>query len=267
MSEHASPDVVIGMGICCANVGNKPQAGTENGAQEPGPYHLTREGLVFTMPGVASYLCRLDGSAMTIEREPQASDGDVAAYLQATALPALLWMRGATMLHSSAAVLHGTSNTLALAGSSGVGKSTLLRRLIEARATVVSDDSLAVFSEDSALPLVSGLPACTQLRQPDGTRLSVPVPPALQLVSSRLATVVELGRHEGSEPRRIVGAEALAVLLRNLHRPRVPRILGVNSTLLPRLATLTGHLRVYTWAVEMALRCSAGELAERLRGL
>lgn len=265
--ETLSPDVVIDVEFCHLNVGNKPRDGTRNGATVLGPYRLASEGLEFTMPGVGRYLCRPGSRAMTIAREPGASDDDLAAYLQATALPALLWMRGATMLHSSAAVLPGASAAVAIAGPSGVGKSTLLRRLIEAGASVVSDDSLAVRPETSALPLVSGLPACTQLCQGDGTRISRPVSWGQQLVSARLAAVVELGAHGDPEPRRVAGAEALTVLLRNLHRPRVPRILGIDRTVLPGLAGLAGQLRVYTWNAETALRYSVRELVERLQGL
>ncbi len=259
-------DVVIDVDSCCANVGNKPRPCTSFGETGAGPYRLTPESLLFTMPGVARYRCRRDGRALTVEPEPKAADEEITAYLLATALPALLWLRETVVLHAAAAVLPGSQSAVALAGASGTGKSTLLRRLLETGASAVADDCLAL-RDCCAHPVASGLPGATQLVT-NGQRVFVPVASDRQLGSARLTRLVELrpGAPD-STPRRLRGPESLAALLRNLYRPRIPRLLALDAMVLRTLAATTDKIEIYSWSAEAARSSSPAQLLQTLGAL
>ena len=221
---------------------------------ETGPYRAAGGSLLFEKPGVARYLCEDDGASITVEQMAGASQPHVLAMLVATTLPAALWMRGDLVLHAAAAILPGDQRATVFAGPSGIGKSTLLRKLLAGGAVAVSDDALCVRWRGSTVE-GSGLPACTFLRHPgqtgDSGRSAIATPPAQRADWAELGAIVTLqsGSAGGlsSSFERLRGAESLAALLRNRHRPRIPLLLGMEPLLLSRFVRLAQIIPVYSW--------------------
>jgi len=218
-------------------------------ARALGPYHLAGDALLFEMPGVARYRCEA-GERIIIERAAAASESAVAGYLIATALPALLWMRGDIVLHMAAAVLPGMAGAIAFGGASGSGKSTVLHQLATAGAHVVADDTICVRFDEETM-VVSGLPGGYFLADADAdARTFRTLPPGQCLSSAYLAGVVMLGPRRSSGVaafNALKGASAFEVLLAGRHRPRVPTLLGRNAELSPMLGRLAGNLPIHRW--------------------
>ncbi len=216
------------------------------------PYFVEGDGaFLFRKAGTAVY--RIDACArqIAVAREMAAADEDVGALLIATALPAALWLRGDLVLHAAAAVLPGMQGAVAIAGPSGCGKSTLLERLLSAGSRVLAEDTLCL-RESGLGVLGSGLPAAIHLRAGDCTEprtmLRVPVESQIRSAAVRSLVVLEApGVARGSGLTRLCGTDALAALLRNLHRPRVPCLAGRIAGVLPRLASLLPALAIFAY--------------------
>lgn len=217
-------------------------------ARALGPYRLAGNRLLFEMPGVARYRCEA-GERITVERAAGASESAVAGYLIATALPALLWMRGDIVLHMAAALLPGMSGAIAFGGATGSGKSSILAQLVAAGASMVADDTMCV-RFDGEGPVVSGLPGGYFLAGEDADRMFRTVPPELAVSATRLAGIVVLGPRRSAGPaafHALTGASAFEALLAGRHRPRIPTLLGRDKALLPVLARLSGKLPIHRW--------------------
>jgi hypothetical protein len=220
------------------------------------------------MSGVARYRCEA-GARITVEPAVGAPESAVAGYLIATALPALLWMRGDIVLHMAAALLPGMSGAIAVGGATGSGKSSILAQLVAAGARMVADDTMCV-RFDGESPVASGLPAGYFLADDDAARAFRVVPPAQRVSAARLAGVVMLGPRTSSGAaafHALTGASAFETLLAGRHRPRVPMLLGRDKALLPVLARLSRELPIRRWdRVEGQPGADIAELAHLLRG-
>ncbi len=97
--------------------------------------------------GVASFLA-LDGKMLLIERENDAvGDDAVTAYMMGSMMAAILQQRGKSLLHSSAVEICGKAAVFA--GPSGMGKSTLAARLVQAGHALIADDVVALTQDQS----------------------------------------------------------------------------------------------------------------------
>lgn len=209
-----------------------------------GPYRLRDDGrLVFEAAGVARYLC--DAGSVTVERYGPDKDRATAGYLIATALPAVLWMRGEIVLHAAAALMPGAEAAVAIMGVSGSGKSTVLQAMVAMGARIVADDTICVRRTGRGVE-ASGLAGGYFLSA--RPRVFHAVPGGLD--SAPLAGMVLL------ETPRVAGApeiepgsrlEALTLLIANRHRPRVPVILGLQPQLMLPMAEIAGALAVHRW--------------------
>jgi hypothetical protein len=211
-----------------------------------GPFRYADGRLLFEMPAVAKYLCE-NGRRITIEPLPGVSETDIADILVATALPALLWMRGEIVLHAAGFVPEGGDKAIAVCGPSRSGKSTILRDMVARHCRVVGDDTVRLRLVDKEV-MASGLPARFCWNS-EGTkaRVSHDVPPENALVSERLAAVLILVQPRGEfHFEKVTKASALQQLLLQRHRQRVPRLLGVEGNFLAEFARLT-TLGVYLW--------------------
>jgi len=208
-------------------------------------YRLEGTDLVFTAPGVAEYRCRTD--AICVTPHPKARAVDVAEMLIATAFPALLWLRGGFVLHAAAARLSGHTAAVAIAGASGCGKSTVLAQLAGAGASVLADDTILLDKRDR---WGAGLAGGYYLAQGHGARRFQPVPPTQALIRAPVAAILVLSRGDpetAASLTRVTQVEAVAQLLANRHRPRVPALLGRHAATLADSALLAGSIPIYAW--------------------
>jgi hypothetical protein len=225
-------------------------AALRGSARELGPYRLASDSLLFEMPGIARYRCDA-GARMIVERIGDTSEGVAASYLIATALPALLWMRGEIVLHAAAAVLPGAAGAIAVGGASGTGKSTVLRQLVAAGASVVADDSVCLRFTGTDVT-VSGLAGGYFVAEADSDtarRLEI-VPPEQQIRAAPLAGLMMLDARLSSGAsvfHPLGGVGAFEALLASRHRPRIPTLLGNNKAMLPVLARLSEALPIHRW--------------------
>jgi len=216
----------------------------EAGSEPPSEplYRLDGQILRFAPPGVGSYRCSRDEIA--IAPEAAADMRNVTALLLATALPAAMWMSGATILHAAAVRLPGQDNALAFAGPSGIGKSTLAAGLVERGADLIGDDTLCIRARDGA-PLASGLPG--------GWFAARPGSPLRHFHSSRstvrrcpLGAIVILSEKAlPGPPERLPPVAAIEQLLANRHRPRIPRLLGIEAAVLQFCSFLAHRVPLY----------------------
>ncbi len=127
-------------------------------ASLPGPVRATplvqvnEQGwLRFTVRNVANYLVR-DGREVIIDTPHPAGTPDVALFLLGSVLGFLCHQRGVLPLHASCVAFNG--KVIALAGSSGMGKSTMAALLLAHGAQLLSDDVTVIDVHAEGGPMV-----------------------------------------------------------------------------------------------------------------
>ena len=162
-------------------------------SEPPSPlYRWAHDTLTFSAPGVGRYICRRD--AIHVAAADGADPEMVTALLIATALPAVMWLRDAAMLHAAGIVAPSGGFTLALAGPSGVGKSALTAELLGVGGTLLADDSIGL-RRDSDRVAGSGLPGGYHLGD-GGARTFHPVPKMMR--NATIGAVLVLARTDGA---------------------------------------------------------------------
>jgi hypothetical protein len=214
-----------------------------------GPYRYLDGQLLFSAPGVARFSCEA-GRKIVIDPAPNADVGEIEALLVATALPAILWMRGRFVLHAAAVLMPGRDAAIAIAGPSGVGKSAALAQLIVRGAAVLADDSVSVAVGASGL-IASGLPSVYFVRSDDSTnRRPCVVPRERWTRSARLGVIVALHRSADCPAPSFSPLDPVSAIeqaLRYRHRPRIPAILGLEQRVLEDCAFLARQISIYLW--------------------
>ena len=207
--------------------------GTLEGATRVGPYSVARPGaLLRVVPSVGRFLAR-DGTTIEYCIEPHADLEAVDALLHGGVLGALIHQRGELPLHATTLVSPDRGSTIALAGHSGAGKSTIAYELARRGWMLVSDDLTRITFEAgrpmawpgrSRLRLTSD--ACAHFGLDFEALEKAPNWPdkcVLDLPRSEravpLTSVVCLGRTDGPfHLETLRGAGALAVLAEQTYR-------------------------------------------------
>jgi hypothetical protein len=101
------------------------------------------------VPDVGRYSCS-DGSLITVEPAPGASEDALRLFLLGSALGCLLTQRGLLVLHGNAFVVDG--GCAVVLGHSGAGKSTLAAEMHRRGHLVLSDDVVPVDPAGRAIP-------------------------------------------------------------------------------------------------------------------
>lgn len=241
-SEIAVYGAMTDVGGAAAISVERGSAGPWQVVTEDPPYRVASvDRFDFTVPGLARYTC-IDRRRIVVDALPGADAVHVSDMLIATALPALCWARGGIVLHAAAAVFPGSEAAVAVAGPSGSGKSTWLAAAVREGARVVADDALYLQIVDGQV-MASGLPGGWFRRYGprDDEREFCPVPPGRQCAAAPLGAIMVL---DEGPARRLPGTEAVAALLQARHRPRVPRLLGLEAGLLADLGVIAQSVAV-----------------------
>ncbi len=205
-------------------------------------YARTHDGLCFVCPGVARY--RIGPGSIAVASDPQAASDKVSGMLIATALPALLWLRGQFVLHAAAAQLPG-GGALAIVGATGSGKSTILAQLAAAGAALIGDDTIAF--DASTGREASGLAGGWFVERVDARRF-VAAPPGRSLESAPIAAILVLeAPGDDAGVKRLDPVAAVTHLLASRHRPRVPALLGRTGETLRHATLLAAQIPLYSW--------------------
>jgi hypothetical protein len=214
--------------------------------QEARPiYNWDGETLVFSPPGVGRYYCRRDSIGIAAEHgaDPQM----VVDLLVATALPAVLWLRGDAVLHATA-ILSGAGTAIAIAGPSGIGKSTVVAQLIETGAELLADDTVRLARVGPHIR-ANGLSAGYHLSSTgDSDRAFHPVAHCDLLADIPVRAIVFLTRTKATPALiRLDPLDALTRLLANQHRPAIPAILGRRGDVLELMTFVAQNCEMYEW--------------------
>ncbi len=214
-------------------------------AMEPAPlYTLTDTGLIFTCPQLATY--RIARESIAVVPDPAAASEMVSGMLVATALPALLWLRGQFVLHA-AAVRFADGAAVAIAGPTGSGKSTVLAQLVADGAALIGDDTIA-FAPATGTS-ACGLSGGWFESLADGSRRFVSTPSGQSCSDAAIGAllVLETGATGDGRIMGRAGVAALTAFLANRHRPKVPALIGQSGETLHHATLLATEIPVYSW--------------------
>lgn len=219
-------------------------------------YRISSQELHFACPGIADY--RIEREAIQVTA-PAPLNAEVAALLIATALPGLLWMRGRFVLHAAGLVLGRDDAVVALAGSSGAGKSTVAAHLVAKGARLVGDDTLAIEFDEGTVR-ASGLAGGQFLRRQSDRRFQ-PLPTASRSAGGNLVGVILLDPQAAVDStRRLPAVDAVQALLRHRHRPAIPDLLGMRSQVMQQAVEIARYVPVIAWNPHIEAPCWPDEL-------
>lgn len=200
-----------------------------------------RRTLSFTPRGIGNYQCA--PGSIVITPFAGVADDDVEALLIATALPAVLWLDGAFVLHAACVVPYGASGALAIAGASGSGKSRLAAAFLARGGALVADDSIA-FRRSGDRAVGTGLAGGYHKGAPAQTaREFHTLPKGSTFPSAKVSAIVVLDDHT----QRLSGVDSVAALLANRHRASVPWRCGLEAKVLADAAWLARTVPIYKW--------------------
>ncbi|MGC6328486.1 hypothetical protein [Rhizorhabdus sp. FW153] len=112
------------------------------------------------LPGIGRFLSE-DGCRLMLRPAPGAFLDDIAVFATGTAMAAILYQRGAMLLHASAVVHDGRA--FLFCGASGSGKSTIAGALVQAGATFLADDVCSIDQSAGRPPVVLTDGRCLRL--------------------------------------------------------------------------------------------------------
>lgn len=211
------------------------------------PWH---GGLLFTPPGAGQFAIQADRIDLMLTPD---DDADFAAgLLIATALPAMMWMRGGFMLHAATVTFPGIQGAIAFIGDSGVGKSTVVNRLLSEGAILIGDDTL-VLRRVGQQVLAWGLAGGQFLSDGDERQFveldTLQRANLAQLIDGvPLLAIVRLEVGTGPfQPSRIPSLAAISAILDQQHRPTVPVLLGMRRQIMEFAAFVANQTPVYAW--------------------
>jgi hypothetical protein len=157
----SAPDVTIGQGA--VNFGDKT-------GQDARQFVIEKDYACFWYRGIGAFEIR-EGRWVTYDASDGASASDLVAYIVGNVLGAVLYQRGATVLHSSSVCIGRAG--VCFAGRSGSGKSSLVAALIARGHTLVSDDVTAVWHTEDLFYITPGF---RQIRLAPQTMIAVHPP-------------------------------------------------------------------------------------------
>lgn len=220
---------------------------TEPDPAEPRSGFWREAGLIAYRHGGVTFRCNADQVTVAIDRGVDPIQAG--RLLVANALPAMLWQRGALMLHAATVIPAGCNQAVALIGASGCGKSSVALAALDQGAELIGDDSLAIAADGD--PVVgAGLPGGCFIRTAAGAnRRFVAAAPGPRRGVAPLAAIVVLDhRAAGAVPLRLDPVAAVEALLARCHRPVIPALCHWQGEVLRQISRLAQTVPVHAWA-------------------
>lgn len=220
----------------------------------------------FDMPGVAVYLIDPGGGRVVVDPALPPEAPDIRVFLLGTVFGVLCYRRGLLPLHASCVRIG--NGAVALAGPSGMGKSTLAAALLRRGHAVLADDVTVIDAAAPGGPRV--LPTFPRLKlwrdamnrlnyrteglersRPELDKFHMPVVDEFCAQPLPLSAVFHLDSDVSAvrgAPQRLTGPEAVARVGRNLYRNGLMLRLGHSSRVLPATVAVAG-VASGTWSV------------------
>lgn len=213
----------------------------------------------FAMPGVAAYLIDPAGTRVTIDPALPLDASDIRVFLLGTVFAVLCYRRGLLPLHASCVRIGNAA--VALAGPSGIGKSTLAAAFVRRGHALLADDVTVVDAAAASGAWVRPAFPRLKLWRDAVERMGVPVdnlePVRLGLAKFNLSFVdhfhaeplplravvhlqprLQSGGDQGSA-LRLRGADSIISIRRNLYRARLMERLNLAAAMLPAMLSVT----------------------------
>ncbi|MGX1096936.1 hypothetical protein [Amorphus sp. MBR-141] len=245
------------------HVGDVP-ASLEQAAHEGPNWSVDARSFLLDLPGIGRFMAS-EGSRLTVCPAPGVPVDDILVFATGTALSAILYQRGAMLLHGSAVVHDGRA--FVFCGPSGAGKSTLSGALWRAGCSFLSDDLCSVTQAADGTPLIEPDGRTLRLYRDSIDRLKLADavgPPVRQRVDKfhvaprseateraagvPLGAIYMLADTNPAQPAGIVEFPPLVAaqaLLRQAYRRRLALAYSAKGQLAARTAALLSHARVY----------------------
>lgn len=235
------------------------------------------------LPGIARFLAS-DGRRLVFSPAPGIPVDDILVFATGTAMAAVLYQRGALLLHGSAVVHEGQAYVFC--GHSGAGKSTLAGALSQAGCELLCDDFCSIEQADGGKPMVQPDGRALRLYRDSIDRLGltdsmgpkirqridkfhVALPKAIPagLQGAPLAAIYILRDSNPASPPGLTELHSLAAaqaLLHETYRRRLALAYCDQGKLAARTTALLSHARVYQLRRPRDLT-KLGEMVEMLK--
>lgn len=225
-------------------------------------FESQKDEFLLHLPKIGRYHVK-DGSLITIDPKPGASDDEIRLFLLGSVLGAVLYQRGILPFHGSAVEVNGQA--ILITGNSAAGKSTLAAALNEAGYPFISDDLSAIFEDNEGNCLIKkGIPSVKLWKDtiaqlfPDGnfpkvrpqvSKFRIPLGTASNtsseyMISSILRLVPvnskELCLHFEN------GAQKFSLLRDSIYRDQLIKGMGVQENHFHLLSILANQTRLFT---------------------
>ncbi len=208
------------------------------------------------------------GRKITVAPTPDGEDGAIALFLLRAACGILWLQRGLFAMRASTVEIDGRA--VALAGGSGIGKSTLAAALIQAGHRLVSDDVSVVDTSAAGVPLVLPtapvqrlwhdsmaaldiVPGARVRRDPNMHKFEHHVGPAFEPTPRPLAMICHLDRPQRPRPaiEPLAGAAAVQAVRGQAYRLHAAQVMGLEASLFLQAS------RIAASVPQVSLRCPA----------
>jgi len=255
-AEAATPDVTFHLG----DVPDSLPEPLHRGAN----WTATDRAFLLDLPQIGRFLSE-DGRRLTLCPAPGSGLDDILVFVTGTALAAILYQRGAMLLHGSAVVQDGRA--FVFCGESGAGKSTLAGALVQAGSSFLADDVCsieqrlqgppAVRADGRALRLyrdsidhvgLEGAVGARVRRRIEKYHVALGDPSHAAPESAPLAAVYMLASSHAAAPPGITPFPPLVAaqaLLHQTYRRRLALAYSSQGKLAMRAAMLLSHVRVF----------------------
>lgn len=227
------------------------------GARQIGPFlWVGPRRMRLEVAGVGVFLVE-DGATITIDPAPGADDDSLRLFLLGSALGAVLYQRGAYLMHGNAIEIDG--RCMVCVGASGAGKSTLAAALAARGLRVLADDVVPVTPQGAAIPgfpriklwrdsadkLGQAVDGLTRVR-PGLEKFSVPLTPAGETpVPIRwIYALAPMTAQTGIDIVPLHGLARFAPLRNNAYRPAFAEPMGLAAAHLRQTAALSAQVHL-----------------------